>query len=102
MTITANQTLAHELHIANGSYFDDAASPAVPSINLGFTPRFVRVENQTDRILLEWYEGMTADHAIKTVAGTRTAETSAGITVSGRTFSFAPAQNKQYRWLAIG
>lgn len=102
MAITQSQSNGVDrVQIADGSYLDDATTPAAASIVTGFTPRYVSVENQTDRILLEWRYGMTADHAIKTVAaGTRTAETSAGITTSARGFSFAPAQNKQYRWTA--
>jgi hypothetical protein len=43
---------------------------------LGFTPRYIKVENVTDRISAEWYEGMTADTCIKTAAnGTKTLET---------------------------
>jgi hypothetical protein len=85
------------------SHFDDAGSPAAASYNLGFIPRYVRVDNVTDRILNEWYQGMTSDHAVRTVAaGTRTLETSAGITLSGTTIGFAVAQNKQYRVVAFG
>jgi hypothetical protein len=88
--------------VAQGSYLDDAASPVVAVLTIGFVPRYVEVENDTDRILLQWREGMTADYAIQTAAvGTRTLETSGGITVSGRTISFAPAQSKQYRWRAV-
>ena len=85
------------------SHFDDAGSPAAASYNLGFIPRYVRVDNVTDRILNEWYSGMTSDHAVKTVAaGTRTLETSAGITLSGTTIGFPCLQNKQYRVVAFG
>ena len=103
MAITATTTPAAErIQMASGSYMDDAGSPAAATIQLGFTPRYVRVEDQTNRILLEWYEGMTDGHAIKTVAaGTRTAETSGGITVNERSMSFPVTQNAQYRWVAF-
>lgn len=104
MAITASaSSAANMLRMANGSYLDDAASPAAAAISLGFKPRYIRVENATDRILLEWWEGMTTAHAVKTVAiGTRTLETSGGITVDGGEIGFTPVQNKQYRWVAFG
>ena len=38
-----------------------------------FTPRYFAYDNVTDRIKVEWYEGMTADTCVKTAAaGTRT------------------------------
>jgi hypothetical protein len=54
----------------------------------GFKPRYVCFENITDRIKVEWYEGMAADTCIKTAAtGVRTLETTnQGITVTDRTF----------------
>lgn len=104
MAITSSSTTGSEmLRMANGSHLDDAGTPAAAAIALGFSPRYIRVENQTDRIMLEWFEGMTTAHAIKTVAaGTRTAETSGGITVSDDDVGFAVTQNKQYRWIAFG
>jgi hypothetical protein len=50
---------------------------------VGFTPKYVVFENVTDRIKVEWYEGMAADTCIKTAAaGTRTLETTnKGITI---------------------
>lgn len=55
----------------------------------GFRPRKVVVENVTDRIRIEWYEGMADNTCIKTAAaGTRTLETTnGGITVSANGFS---------------
>jgi hypothetical protein len=106
MAIVQTQTNAvAEISFANGSYADDAGSPAAFSVTVGFTPRYVKIVNQTTRDMYEWFEGMTAAHAVKTVAaGTRTAETSGGITVSGGviTLATAPAQNNQLRWVAQG
>ena len=50
---------------------------------IGFTPKYVCFENVTDRIKVEWYDGMAADTCIKTAAnGTRTLETTnKGITI---------------------
>lgn len=55
-------------------------------INTGFKPRYVAVENITDKIKIEWYEGMGDNTCVKTAAaGARTLET-VGITVTDRTF----------------
>jgi len=104
MAITSSSTTAAEmLRMANGSHLDDAASPDAASITLGFDPRYIRVENETDRILFEWYEGVASAKGVKTAAaGTRTLETSAMITVSNDVIGFPVIQNKQYRWIAVG
>lgn len=104
MAITATVTNSTELtRLATINHFDDAAAPAAASYRVGFKPRYVRVDNVTDRIMLEWYEGMTSAHAVKTVAaGTRTLETSGGVTVSGDTIGFAVTQNKQFRVQVMG
>lgn len=87
---------------------------------LGFTPRYIKVENVTDRISTEWYEGMAADTCIKTAAaGTKTIETTnKGLTVcdsdgtantSGRAFKIAQnatlaviAASTVVNWVAFG
>lgn len=65
--------------------FDATAITAADStlVRLGFTPKYVVWENVTDRVKIEWYEGMAANTSIKTVAaGTRTLETTnGGITI---------------------
>lgn len=50
---------------------------------IGFVPRYIKVENVTDRISVEWYAGMAADTCVKTAAnGTKTLETTnLGLTV---------------------
>lgn len=52
-------------------------------VELGFTPKRVNFVNLTDRIQVEWFEGMADDTCLKTAAaGTRTLETTnKGITV---------------------
>ena len=104
MAITSSVTNAVETtRFATISHADDAGSPAAASYDVGFVPRYVRVDNVTDRTVLEWYEGMTSTHAAKTVAaGTRTLETSGGVTVSGDTIGFAVTQNKTYRVQVMG
>lgn len=57
---------------------------------------------------MEWYEGMTAGHAVKTVAaGTRSIITSLGITVSESGFVIGldtdvNVINEQLSWVAEG
>jgi len=85
-TVTGNQVPSDSPQIKVGRIvFDATAITATDSVlvNLGFTPKYVAWENVTDRIKVEWYEGMAANTCIKTVAaGTRTLETSnGGITV---------------------
>lgn len=87
---------------------------------LGFTPRYVRFENLTDRISVEWWNGMADDTCLKTAAaGTKTLETTnKGITVcddsgsarsDGRSFMVSQnatlaviAASKVLTWIAIG
>jgi hypothetical protein len=86
----------------------------------GFTPRYLKVENVTDRISTEWYEGMAADTCIKTAAnGTKTIETTnKGLTVcdtdgtartTGRAFKVSQnatlaviAASTTINWIALG
>lgn len=64
-------------------YLEDDTAAAF-TLDVGFTPRSVRVINLTSRHEMEWFEGMDDASALKTVAaGTRTLITSNGITVSG-------------------
>jgi hypothetical protein len=104
MTITATSTASQgQEQMFTASHFDDAGSPAVATFYPGFKPRYVRVENVTDRIMWEWYEGSAAATCQLTVAaGTRTIITSAGITCTVTdgarpSVAFPPVQNKQYR-----
>ena len=80
---------------------------------LGFKPKYVCWENVTDRIKVEWYEGMADDSCIKTVAaGTRTLEVTGGnggITVDSRGFRVlqnatlaAVLASKVCNWMAKG
>ena len=60
---------------------------AAIAVKCGFVPAYVRVTNIESATIeqLEWYRGMGAGHAIKTVTGTvaRTKITSNGITPDG-------------------
>lgn len=72
--------------------FDATAIVAADSLRVlvGFQPRKVVWVNLTDRITVEWFEGMAANSCLKTVAaGTRTLEVTGGnggITVDERGF----------------
>lgn len=58
-------------------------------IACGFKPKYIRWLNLTDRIQIEWYEGMTSSQNLLTVAaGTRTLDTTAlAVVVDDRGFS---------------
>ncbi len=110
-------------NIASGRItFDATAITAADYVvqQLGFVPRYIKVENVTDRISAEWYEGMAADTCIKTAAaGTKTLETTnKGLAVcrsdgtadsTGRHFSISQnatlaviAASKVLNWVALG
>lgn len=57
-------------------------------IDVGFKPKHVKWVNLTDRVTVEFYEGMTAGNCLKTAAaGTQTLETTnGGITLTNRGF----------------
>jgi hypothetical protein len=87
---------------------------------LGFVPRYIRFWNVTDRISIEWFDGMAADTCLKTAAaGTQTLETTnKGIAVcrsdgtadsAGRYFSVSQnatlavvVASKVLNWVAFG
>lgn len=91
-------------------------------VDVGFTPRYIRFENLTDRISAEWWSGMADDSCLKTAAaGTKTLEVvggNKGITVcqddgtadaAGRNFKVSQnatlaviAASKVLTWHAIG
>lgn len=104
MPITQTTTQAVEnTRLATVSYFDDAAVPVAAALKVGFRPRYIRVDNVTDRICLEWYEGMATGTAVRTLAaGTRSLEATGGVSLAGDTLGFAVLQNKQYRVQALG
>jgi hypothetical protein len=109
MAITESQSDAVEItRIATGAYLDDAATPGAPVLSLGFTPKYVKMINETTLVVQEWFGGMGDADAFQTAdtgAGTTDLSkiTSGGITVSGRTVTLpAPAQNNQVRWMAVG
>lgn len=105
------------LNRASGSHLDDAGTPALLDLTLGFIPKYFAWHNVTDRISWEWFDGAADGTTLKTVAaGTRTLDTAdvaitirdtaadelAGIAGRVRIAAAAILQNKQYRWVAFG
>jgi hypothetical protein len=93
--------------VATGRYLD-TGTVAAYTFSLGFQPRYVLVVNVTSGDMYEWFEGMAAASASKTVAaGTRTLITTLGVTVSTDGFTMGldtdvNVTNEQVSWLAIG
>ena len=83
---TAGQTIVTGIDQATAQFatgkitYDATTITATDStrVALGFKPRYVRWINLTDRVQVEWYEGMGSSANLKTVAaGTRTLDTTA-------------------------
>lgn len=101
---------------ATGYAATSSATATATSFVVGFLPRVVRFHNVTDRISDEWIQGMAAASSIHTVAaGTRTLETTNGITVGevtdsatgavGKGFTVTAATaiaSKVFAWEAVG
>lgn len=108
MALTTNsQTNANGVcNIAVGKIVTDGGAAAAVTITLGFAPRVFRLHNLTDRISDEWFEGMAAASSLHTVAvGTRTLETTDGVTVDGNTVTLdatTMAASKTFAWEALG
>jgi hypothetical protein len=76
---------------ARGSVVYDATAIVAAdstAIETGFKPKYVRWINMTDRVEIEWFEGMAANTCLKTIAaGTRTLEVAnGGVTVDDKGF----------------
>ena len=98
---------SNTLRLATGRYLD-TGTVAAYTFTLGFKPRYVKVENVTDRNGEEWYEGMADASAVKTVAaGTKTLITTLGITPLSYGFTFGldtdiNVTSKQVSFIALG
>jgi hypothetical protein len=116
-TLAQTQTQGTPARAQGRVTFDATAIVAADSVSMtcGFLPRYVCWENVTDRIKIEWYEGMAADSCIKTAAnGTRTLEITSGnggISINADSRGFSVLQNatlaailasKVCNWVAIG
>lgn len=92
---------------AVGRYLTDATAAAIV-INIGFKPRYVKVQNlnASGYAAMEWYEGMAAASAVLTGAdGAISLITSLGITVSASGFTIGLQTdvnviNEQLSWKA--
>jgi hypothetical protein len=92
-TTTGNTPATDAPNFAVGRVeFDGTSITATEFLRVltGFKPKYVCFENVTDRIKVEWYEGMAVNSCIKTAAaGTVTLEVTGGnggITVDDRGF----------------
>lgn len=68
-------------YAAGSVVFDATAITAADywQVNVGFVPKYFVFSNDTDRVMIEWRDGMAQDSCIKTVAaGTRTLEVTGG------------------------
>ena len=106
-TSTQSKNPASVQQIAVGRYIDTGTAAAF-TITVGFKPRYVRVQNlAATGARVEWYEGMAAASAWKTVvAGDQSLITTLGITVSANGFTVGldtdlNVTSEQISWLAI-
>ena len=109
MAITATQAKnsASVIQLTVGSYITSSTAAAF-TITTGYKPLWVRVVNETSGDMYEWYNGMAAAEAVKTVAaGTRSLITTLGITQNSNGFTVGldtdvNVINEQLSWMAIG
>jgi len=97
--------------MATGAYIEDSSAAAF-TITCGFTPRYVKVFNETGGHYEEWNENMANAEALKTTEDTGTVDiamiTSNGITPvtnSGFTVGLDTdinVVNEQMSWIAFG
>jgi len=105
-TITTKAPL-NTLRLATGRYLD-TGTVAAYTFTLGFQPRYVRVINNTSSDKYEWVEGMADASAHKQVAaGTSSAITTLGITVSASGFTMGldtdvNVTSEQVSFIALG
>lgn len=106
MALTTNtQSSANGVsNLAVGQVVTDAGAAADTTFTCGFKPRYVKFVNLTDRIVDEYFEGMTASNSLHAVAaGTLTLETTNGITITANGFSVKAATilaSKSFFWKA--
>jgi len=99
------------LRMATGRIIDTGtvASTFPVDVELGFTPRYVRVINlAASSAQMEWFEGMSDANAWKTtVDGTASLITSLGITPTATGFTIGLdtdviVTSEQVAWMALG
>lgn len=108
MTITSTQTQHQVRNVAVGRYLDTGTAAAF-TIECGFKPRYVRVQNlAATGSTAEWYEGMADASAVKRVtAGDMNVITTLGITPTANGFIVGldtdlNVTSEQLSWYAIG
>ena len=93
-----------------GRVVTDSGAAADTTFTIGFVPQKIRWVNETDRIELEWHNGMGAASLRTVAAGTKTLDTSSFITAdvtqanSGFAFKILAADipaSKSFYWEAI-
>lgn len=73
---------ASVVNFANGGYTGDGSGSIL--VNVGFTPRWVKVVDVTDATTYEWFADMPATDSLKTVTGgTMTIDTNSAIVTNG-------------------
>lgn len=106
LTTNSQTNLTGVVNRATGKMVGDGGDAAAVTVTLGFAPRVVRFTNITDRISDLWVEGMDAASSLHAIAdGTRSLETTDGITVSGNTFSLTAntmVAGSTFVWEALG
>lgn len=108
MAQTATSSQNHVRNYTVGRFID-TGTVAATAFTCGFTPRYVKVVNVDSGDMFEWYEGMAAASACKTVGatGVRSKVTSNGITVSTSGFTLGLdtdvlVSSEQISWVAVG
>jgi hypothetical protein len=80
--ITPYSQSAGIVNAAAGAYTGDGSGSIL--VNVGFTPRRVKVFDITDATTYEWVEGMPATNSFKVVtAGTMTVDTNSAVVTNG-------------------
>lgn len=108
MAVTSTQTTGKGIvNRAVGAYITSSTAAAF-DITTGFTPRYVRIVNETSGDEIEWYEGMADSEGFKRVAaGTGAIVTSNGIIPLANGFTVGldtdiNVINEQLSWIALG
>jgi len=113
MAVTeTNKPALNTLRMATGRIIDTGtvASTFPVDVELGFTPRYVKVVNlnASGDVMLEWFEGMADASAVKTaIDGTRSVITTLGITPTATGFAIGldtdlVVTSEQVTWMALG
>lgn len=106
VTSTQSNNPARAMQMATGSYIDTGTAAAF-TLTIGFTPRYVRVVNETDGDKIEWFEGMADAEGLKTTdTGVAAIQTTLGITPTDKGFTVGldtdiNVTSEQLSWIAF-